>query len=129
MFCIINKTTGRRIGMTDKINFIKRSPDTGCFISATEDDAIGIAYKGKPYNIRDLKEIEDVDSVIIQEFDSGFTVEDIKSREETIRKQLAETDEAAIELYEANMMLEQANAEQDEAIIEIYEMMGEVING
>lgn len=48
------------------------------------------------------------------------------TEEERIQKlesQLAETDEAAIELYEAMTALETVNAEQDEAIIEIYELM------
>lgn len=46
-----------------------------------------------------------------------------------LEAQLAETDEAAIELYEATMAMEAVNAEQDEAIIEIYEAMEGIING
>lgn len=46
-----------------------------------------------------------------------------------LKEQLAETDEAAIELYEANLAQEAINAEQDEAIIEIYEMMEASNNG
>ena len=42
---------------------------------------------------------------------------------------LAESDEIAIELYEANLAQEAINAEQDEAIIEIYEKMKGVNNG
>lgn len=41
-----------------------------------------------------------------------------------LEESLAETDEAAIELYEATLAQEAVNAEQDEAIIEIYEMLG-----
>lgn len=37
---------------------------------------------------------------------------------------LAQTDEAAIELYEAQAEQEEINAAQDEALIEIYEMIG-----
>lgn len=42
---------------------------------------------------------------------------------------LAESDEIAIELYEAHLAQEAVNAEQDEAIIEIYETMGGLGNG
>ena len=37
---------------------------------------------------------------------------------------LAQTDEAAIELYEAQAAQEEINAAQDEALIELYEMIG-----
>lgn len=46
-----------------------------------------------------------------------------EERIQKLESQLAETDEAAIELYEAMTALETVNAEQDEAIIEIYELM------
>ena len=48
----------------------------------------------------------------------------LKERVISLEEQLAETDEVAIDLYEANLAQEAINAEQDEAIIEIYEMMG-----
>lgn len=53
----------------------------------------------------------------------------LDERVTTLEQQLAETDEAAIELYEANMAQEAVNAEQDEAIIEIYELIGGNTNG
>jgi hypothetical protein len=46
-----------------------------------------------------------------------------------LKAQLAETDEVAIDLYEASLAQETINAEQDEAIIEIYEMMEGITNG
>lgn len=53
----------------------------------------------------------------------------VASNEEAMKTQLAESDEIAIELYEANLVQESVNAEQDEAIIEIYEMMEGINNG
>lgn len=47
----------------------------------------------------------------------------------TLEEQLAETDEVAIQLYEASLIQETVNSEQDEAIIEIYEMMEVMSNG
>ena len=41
-----------------------------------------------------------------------------------LEEQLAESDEAAIALYEAQAQQEAINAEQDEAILGIYEMIG-----
>lgn len=41
-----------------------------------------------------------------------------------LEAQLAESDEAAIALYEAQAQQEAINAEQDEAILGIYEMIG-----
>ena len=38
--------------------------------------------------------------------------------------QLAQTDEVAIELYEAQIANEEINAAQDDALIELYEMIG-----
>lgn len=46
-----------------------------------------------------------------------------------LKEHLAETDEVAIELYEASLAQEAINAEQDEAIIEIYETMEAMNNG
>lgn len=46
-----------------------------------------------------------------------------------LEAQLAETDEAAIQLYEASLAQEAVNAEQDEAIIEIYETVEGLLNG
>jgi hypothetical protein len=129
MFRIINLTTGKEIGLTDKVNYIKVNPKTGCYIPAKKEEAIGIAFKGIAYNIANRTDIKDADSVMTVAIDGGSTLQDVKLKEHTLEAQLAETDEAAIELYEANLALEEANAEQDEAIIEIYEMMGEIING
>lgn len=53
----------------------------------------------------------------------------IEERVTELETQLAETDEAAISLYEAQLAQEQVNAEQDEAIIEIYELMEGTSNG
>ena len=44
-------------------------------------------------------------------------------------ERLAESDEIAIELYEAGLAQEAINAEQDEAIIDIYELMEAMNNG
>lgn len=47
-----------------------------------------------------------------------------KQRVSALEEALAQTDETAIELYEAQAEQEAINAAQDEALIEIYEMIG-----
>lgn len=53
--------------------------------------------------------------------DPGPTTEE---RVTALEDALAQTDEAAIELYEAQAVQEEINAAQDEALIELYEMIG-----
>lgn len=52
--------------------------------------------------------------------DADHTAESVTALEEA----LAQTDETAIALYEAQEEQEAINAAQDDALIEIYEMMG-----
>lgn len=53
----------------------------------------------------------------------------LEAENRDLKEHLAETDEVAIELYEAALAQEAINAEQDEAIIEIYETMEVMSNG
>lgn len=53
----------------------------------------------------------------------------LENENKLLNERLAETDEVAIDLYEASLANEAINAEQDEAIIEIYETMEGLING
>lgn len=41
-----------------------------------------------------------------------------------LQEQLAQADETAIALYEAQAAQEEVNAQQDEALLEIYEKLG-----
>lgn len=51
------------------------------------------------------------------------TVPTTEERLDSLEAALAQTDETAIELYEANEEQQTINAAQDEALIEIYEML------
>lgn len=48
----------------------------------------------------------------------------LEAENATIKEQLQQADDTAIELYEANMAQEEINAAQDDALIEIYELIG-----
>lgn len=128
MFRIIT-TDGVELGFTEKVRYIKINEYNKCFNACEQKDAIGVAFKNIVYNLFGHQDIEGAGTVHIISVDSGDEIYRTKENAAVLAAQLAETDEAAIELYEANLALEEANAEQDEAIIEIYEMMGEIING
>ena len=44
------KTDGTELGITDSVNYIKIGA-SGNFASATEADAVGIAFNSEPYNL------------------------------------------------------------------------------
>ena len=125
----ISTVTGKEIGFTNKVLYIKVNKYNGCFNECAKKDAIGIAFRSTPYNLYGHSEITGADTVIISEVDEGAELTTIKADNAALIEQLAEADEAAIQLYEANLALEEATAEQDEAIIEIYEKIGELTNG
>lgn len=51
-------------------------------------------------------------------------VEALEASSEDIQAQLAQADDTAIELYEANLAQQEINAAQDDALIELYELIG-----
>jgi len=60
----IIKSDGTELGVTDSVLFIKRSPE-GTFIEADEAEAIGIAFKGEPYNLHGHDEIQNAKTVVL----------------------------------------------------------------
>lgn len=109
------------IGTTEKVNYVKKNRN-GFYISCSAYDAEGVLYNNTLYTL-DRKDTNR-EYVAIQIVDAGQQIDTLSYNNKVLEQQLAETDEAAIELYEANLTLEEHNAEQDEAIIEIYELMG-----
>ena len=73
--------------------------------------------------------IDGEETIIVTPIDGGHEISGLKEKSDIHTDHLAEVDEIAIELYEANLALEEINAEQDEAIIEIYEIMEAANNG
>lgn len=128
MFKLVT-TEGVELGIVESVNYIKISPSTGCYIAAKPEEAVGVAFRGTAYNLYGRAMIRNTPTVFVTEVDAGDTITRLKEETKSLDEQLAETDEAAIALYEANIILEQHNAEQDEAIIEIYEMMENTTNG
>lgn len=122
MFRIIN-INGAVLGNTDTVNYI-RVAKNGCFVPTNKKNAIGVAYKGTPYNLLGFQNIEGADTVIVVDVDSGTAIDDLNIGIEANSDQLAEVDEIAIELYETNLALESVCAEHDEVLIDLYEKLG-----
>ena len=116
-----------KITTPDGVVYTREKPDfirvhkNGCFLLTTREKAEGVAIHGTPYLFKD--------GAFVCEFDGGQAMDELIAENQALAAQLAETDEAAIELYEATLNMEAVNAEQDEAIIEIYETMEEMNHG
>lgn len=71
--CRIIKTDGTELGITESVRYIKIGT-YGDFVVATEEEAIGVAYKGTPYNLIGHSEIENADTVVVSVIDGGDEV-------------------------------------------------------
>ena len=107
----ITTTDGITLGYTDEVRYIKINKRNGCFNAADKKDAIGIAYKSNPYNLFGHEEIKDAKTVFVTEFDGGSELRRLQQENTMLKTQIAETDEAIIEIYES------------------MDKMGEVTNG
>lgn len=79
MYRII-KTDGTELGVTDSVNYIKLNTN-GSYTTATEEDAIGVAYRSIAYNLIGHTEIEEADTVVVSKIDGGY---EIKSHQTAI---------------------------------------------
>lgn len=70
MYRII-KTDGTELGLTDDVRYIKINCN-GTYVRATEKEAIGVAYRNTPYNLRGHNDIPDADTVIVIKIDAGY---------------------------------------------------------
>lgn len=114
MYKIINTETGEIVGRTANVRYVRRKPASGAYIETNAQFAEGVAYRGEVYPL-------DGDGyVVVQVYDDGEDAEALDALEDALR----ETDDTAIELYEAQIVQEEINAAQDEALIELYEMIG-----
>lgn len=123
MYRIIRVNDGVELGVSDSIVYIKVS-NAGSYIETAQEEAIGVACNGTPYNLFGYSEIEDAETVIVIKDDSGRAILECEKKNAQIVEQLTLADETAIELYEAHIEQEEINTAQDESLIEIYEMIG-----
>ena len=69
----INKIDGTELGITDSVNYIKIG-ESGDYATASEQDAIGIAFNSEPYNLLGHEDIEGADTVIVSNVNGGNMV-------------------------------------------------------
>lgn len=72
MYHII-KIDGTELGITDSVTYIKIS-ESGSYVNAEEEDAIGVAFNSKPYNLIGHEDIEGADVVVVSKIDGGNMV-------------------------------------------------------
>lgn len=105
---------GETMAVVDEPIFIRRHTN-GCFVQCPENQAQGIAIQSTPYQLLGRESMgEGLETVMAVEVDGGVY---LSGEQATMKEDLAQADETAIDLYETT-------AAQDEAIIELYEMIG-----
>ena len=72
MFKIVT-IEGIELGITDTVSYIKIHSN-GCFIPATIDDAVGIAFHGKAYNLLGHEDIVGAETIIAVKLDGGDSI-------------------------------------------------------
>lgn len=93
MYRII-KTDGTELGITDTPLYIKMGV-SGCFIPASEQEAVGIAFESVPYNLFGHSEIENTETVLLSPVDGGRHVFETIIATSNIENALCDLDAAA----------------------------------
>lgn len=101
----INTLDGIEVGITETLRYIKVH-ENGSFVQATDDEAVGIAFKSTPYNLIGHDEIEGADTVIISEFDGGIELESLSQKHIGAEQMITDLDIANIEAQQAITELE-----------------------
>lgn len=77
MYRII-KIDGTELGITDSVNYIKIC-ESGSFTTATEQNAIGVAFQNIAYNLLGHDEIADAETIIVSKTDAGEIIKELAS--------------------------------------------------
>ncbi len=77
MYRII-KIDGTELGITDSVNYIKIGA-SGSFTTATEADAIGVAFDSIAYNLAGHENIECAETVVVSKIDGGKIIQETAS--------------------------------------------------
>ena len=93
LYKIIDTSTGEIIGMTAAVNYIRKKPETGAFVTAKKiQDATGVAYKSIPYNLSGTEGIGADITVVIGEFDEAEYMQELKNSAEMLEDAMCEQD-------------------------------------
>lgn len=102
---------GLFIGLSAKPVYVEKLYN-GAYGLCDAAQATAIVYAGAVYPLEE---------VVLVPVDAGTV---LTGQAEQLSEQLAMADEAAIELYESNLALQEVSTAQDDALIELYEMAG-----
>ena len=124
MFRLINDAGC--IGMTEKPTYIRPSTHEGnnSYVLCPEPEASGIVFEGTIYRLCGREMPGVTESVMLVPTDAGAELGGTNASVETLKADLATTDETAIELYEGQLAQQEINAAQDDALIDLYEKIG-----
>ena len=70
MFKIIKTSSGESLGMTEAPNYIRKAAN-GCLNLCPEPEASGIVFAGTVYHLLDREELDDAETVALEETDAG----------------------------------------------------------
>ena len=107
-------TPAGKTHLTEKLTYVRKH-SSGVFLITDQKRAEGVGYHGNFYLFSD--------GVQVYEVDTGDEFKAVREDADTMKEQLQQADDTAIELYEAHMAQEEINAAQDDALIEIYERL------
>lgn len=115
---------GEIIGATDDLRYIAIGVN-GVYQRVDKEKAQGLAFNSVPYNLLGLEPMDTaLETVSLNEVDAGRIAHKQDESIEQLQGDLANTDEVAIELYEANLKQQEINQNTDDALIELYEAAG-----
>lgn len=109
MYRIIRTNDSIELGVVEKVNYI-RIAENGCFTPASQVNAIGVAYKSKPYNLVGHSDIEGADTVVVSAIDTGDYMTPLSVN--------ARTEQGITDLDIANIEAQQMITELDLKILE-----------
>lgn len=110
MYRIIRTSDGVELGAVEKVNYI-RIGESGSFAPTNHVNAIGVAYKSKPYNLVGHSDIEGAETVVVSAVDTGDYMTPL-----TIN---ARTEQGITDLDIANIEAQQMITDLDIKILEV----------
>lgn len=115
---------GEVIGATDEPRYIRIGVN-GTYQRTDKENAQGLAFNSTPYNLLGLEPMDTtLETVSLNEVNAGNVVYGQGENIQQLQSDLTNTDEVAIELYEANLKQQGINQNTDDALIELYESLG-----
>lgn len=123
MYAIISE--GKLISLCERPRYITRTED-GIFVEASEEEAIGLAVAGEPYNLPGHTEIEGAPEAWAQESDVG---EYVFQNAVTIEQNANDTGSAIVTVQDAVCELDESTDSRMGALEDAICELDEIING